>query len=275
MAFLNLDLRPVSKKIDSFVSYVDKRVDEMDLYTQTMLFCELSCLAYFSHNEVQDWAKKLNFLSVVAIENDGGLAYLFETETDLILSFRGSDNAQNRKTNFDLDLVKDGALAGKVHHGFLKLADKMINSFVTLLDANNCEKKVWVTGHSLGGAIAAIMAVKAERRVGPNVDGIVTFGQPKIGNHAYIKGITTPYYRWVNHEDIVSKLPMWLPHFGSLKYLNNKGDLSIQTFISTLFIFPSTQSIEDHDIVKYRAVLEKQKGKELNPSPMTFFKLIK
>jgi len=41
--------------------------------------------------------------------------------------------------------------------------------------------KIYVTGHSLGGALAQIAALDLKLFYG-HVDGLYTFGQPRIGN---------------------------------------------------------------------------------------------
>ena len=63
---------------------------------------------------------------------------------------------------------------------------------------------LFITGHSLGGALALL----ATRLVAPNVDGACyTFGAPRIGNYEYFRFIKTPVYRIVNSTDIVPRVP--------------------------------------------------------------------
>jgi hypothetical protein len=75
---------------------------------------------------------------------------------------------------------------------------------------------VYVTGHSLGGAIASLMSyymaaswAKANVTV-PFTPIIYTFGQPRTGNYRYAEEITSlsaAIFRIVHYRDIVPHLP--------------------------------------------------------------------
>ncbi len=250
-----INLKPVSKQISELTSKVDKKIYDMDFHTKSLLFAELSILGYFPAADAASWGMKMGFTNFDKIEYNGGLAYVFENDEDIVVSFRGTDNILNIKTDLDGLLVKDGKLPGCVHNGFLELTNKIWGKFATLLDANDENKYIWVTGHSLGGAIAAIAAVRSERRVGPNVDGVWTFGQPRIGNSHYVKGITTPYHRWVNNLDFVTKIPMWyltFTHFGNNLYFNDSGIIAKQPLLEKILVWPTIEAFNDHNIVEYR-----------------------
>jgi Lipase (class 3) len=67
--------------------------------------------------------------------------------------------------------------------------------------------KVFVTGHSLGGALAALIANRIGTELQAGVDAVYTFGMPRPGNPAFAElynrqlGMRT--YRLVHGEDIV------------------------------------------------------------------------
>ena len=63
---------------------------------------------------------------------------------------------------------------------------------------------LYITGHSLGGALALI----ATKLVAPDVNGACyTFGAPRVGNYEYFRKIKTPVYRVVNSADVVPRVP--------------------------------------------------------------------
>ena len=72
------------------------------------------------------------------------------------------------------------------------------------------ERPVWITGHSLGGALALLAAWRLQRSF-VSIQEIVTFGAPMIGNDAAAKAFeqefTGKIYRFVDLEDIVPLLP--------------------------------------------------------------------
>ena len=71
-------------------------------------------------------------------------------------------------------------------------------------DENGNPLPLFITGHSLGGALALL----ATRLVAPNVNGACyTFGGPRLANYAYFERVKTPVYRIVNSSDVVPTVP--------------------------------------------------------------------
>ena len=66
-----------------------------------------------------------------------------------------------------------------------------------------------VTGHSLGGALAAFASVDIHKNIGV-VNKVYTYGQPRIGNQnmaTFMSSVIPNTYRVVNYADIVTHLP--------------------------------------------------------------------
>jgi hypothetical protein len=72
------------------------------------------------------------------------------------------------------------------------------------------ERPLWVTGHSLGGALALLAAWLFQRKFIP-VHQIYTYGAPMIGNLLATKAFDQEFagkiFRYVNSTDPVPKLP--------------------------------------------------------------------
>ena len=72
------------------------------------------------------------------------------------------------------------------------------------------ERSVWITGHSLGGALALIAAWRLQRNF-VAIQEVVTFGAPMIGNDAAAKAFEQEFsgkiYRFVDLDDVVPHLP--------------------------------------------------------------------
>ena len=84
-------------------------------------------------------------------------------------------------------------------------------------DGNGEPLPIFITGHSLGGALALLTT----KQTASNVNGACyTFGGPRVANYEYFEGIKTPVYRVVNSSDIVPRVPpgaimtmiVWLVH---------------------------------------------------------------
>jgi len=103
-----------------------------------------------------------------------------------ILIFRGTANAKNVLTDIDIRFIKDDGLDLYLHKGFMDAATSVMQD----IDQNyTLDKTVYLTGHSLGGAMAQIVGMWLNKR-GSNVQ-IFTFGSPKV--------TTTFLYNEPNH----------------------------------------------------------------------------
>jgi feruloyl esterase len=69
---------------------------------------------------------------------------------------------------------------------------------------------VYVTGHSLGAALAALAALDLTLQQQP-LKAVYTFGQPRIGNQAFAhylnQTLAAPLFRVVHHRDPIPHLP--------------------------------------------------------------------
>ena len=83
-----------------------------------------------------------------------------------------------------------------------------------------------MTGHSLGAALATLAA----DRYG-NVQGLYTYGSPRVGDRNFKEDFNVNAYRFVNNSDIVTKVPpagTYL-HVGELKYIDSEGTIHDNT----------------------------------------------
>ena len=96
---------------------------------------------------------------------------------------------------------------GRLHSGFKEQYDDVACRVETVLDNEDVKgKPLFITGHSLGGAVATIAArrLSADRRIA----ACYTFGSPRVGTEEWVSRIKTPIYRIVNSADPVPMLPM-------------------------------------------------------------------
>ena len=67
------------------------------------------------------------------------------------------------------------------------------------------EKSLFITGHSLGGALATVAIKRLTHEA--RISACYTFSSPRIANKNWIAGIKTPIYRLVNAADPVPMMP--------------------------------------------------------------------
>jgi len=118
---------------------------------------------------------------------------------------------------------------GKVHHGFTRNTAYVWEQLSQFVASNRTEKhSLWITGHSLGGAMALIAGAAFTFSERQPVNGIYTFGKPRVGNRAFsarcIRQFKARTFRVVNNEDIVPHVPpafilfLLIPPHGPILY---------------------------------------------------------
>ena len=135
----------------------------------------------------------------------------------LVLAFRGTEKKVSDWLT-DARCVPTVLGKAKVHTGFLdaftkntddhgRTVKQIVEEILQSKDAFDVKQKplpLFITGHSLGGALALL----ATKLVAPNVDGACyTFGGPRIANYEFFRRIKTPVYRIVNSSDVVPRVP--------------------------------------------------------------------
>ena len=127
-----------------------------------------------------------------------------------VLAFRGTEKSL---ADFKADL-KAGTTevdGSRVHAGFYEAFSVVRGEIQLPVDALIADGySVFVTGHSLGGALA-LMAAKY---IVPDSPGACyTFGSPRVASSNFGDDIKTPIYRIVNAADVVPRVPpAYIPH---------------------------------------------------------------
>ena len=195
---------------------------------RSLLFAELSMIAYLPEAEVKKAAEQLDFHTLIYYDRDGSQAYSFINDDDHVVACRGTEPNEWNDVKADLDAATAVAeTIGRVHRGFKREVDDIWPIIEKSLQSNT--KALWFTGHSLGGAMATICAGRCMlSHIKSNPIQIFTFGSPRVGNKRYINFVKLNHVRWVNNNDIVPKMPpVWLGyrHTGEEHYLNSDGKL--------------------------------------------------
>lgn len=137
-------------------------------------------------------------------------ALFYTDETRAVIAVRGTQETKDFEIDADaLQIKPDYGIKGEVHKGFYTQAKKIIDEpsfdrgFLTILEG----KELYVTGHSLGGAVATILAAYFfEQGFKPL---LYTFGSPRVGNTAFTQYYNDKFthFRHVNDFDIIPVLP--------------------------------------------------------------------
>lgn len=165
----------------------------------------------------------------------------------VVLAFCGTSDVRDWLTNIRFAMVPE--LGGKAHRGFCEALDAIWSIFFTKLKTHtDAGRKLWITGHSLGGALATLAARRLPTSMKPV--GVYTFGQPRVGDTAYAKKYKLKHHRFVNNKDIVPTVPSrFIPgafppafytHCGELEFFDKNGKL-VGNSSSELGLLPELQ----------------------------------
>ena len=188
-----------------------------------------SDLAYLAESEGAEAFRSQLGLDARLFSVGNTQAYLATNDDHIVVAFRGTESpatidglkdwlltdAVNLLILPEGDLGTDFAAAGvdaRWHLGFMKaLADIWDPLFEAVAaELKKSERPIWVTGHSLGGALAVLAAWRFKRKFVP-VHQLYTFGAPMVGNTVTAEAIDREFsgkiFRYVNAPDPIPKLP--------------------------------------------------------------------
>jgi predicted lipase len=158
-------------------------------------------------------------------------AWIATNDDHIVVAFRGTEkptgieglkdwlltNAMNLLVVPEGRLGTDLAAAGvgaRFHQGFVAAIGEIWPPVLSGVEEEmaKAERPLWVTGHSLGGALALFAAWLFTRKM-INVHQIYTFGAPMIGNQIAIDAFNRDFkgklFRYTNQPDPVPRLPMY------------------------------------------------------------------
>jgi len=206
-------------------------ISNMSFKQRSLLFAKLSSIAYNNTKEAKSQAKKLGFTTTEFYEKDGAQAYRFMNKDDLVIACRGTQPTEFNDLKADLKALPVMAeTVGRVHIGFKTEVDDLWPMIEEDINRKvNVSKTLWFTGHSLGAAMATIMASRAKHNVELNDPvELFTYGSPRVGWRMYCNSLNVIHHRWKNNNDIVTTVPlavMGFKHHGTQHYINAYGNV--------------------------------------------------
>ncbi|MEM0895396.1 MAG: alpha/beta fold hydrolase [Verrucomicrobiota bacterium] len=168
------------------------------------------------------------FQGYVDLENRETQGFVCWDDAAVVVSIRGTEKKVSDWGRNLLVGTHDSDVFGSVHFGFYKGFKVIEDQLRAALDrAGATGKKIWITGHSLGGAVGTVAG-------GVFVDdypitGFYTYGQPRTGFRSlidfYHQRYAGRFFRFVNNKDIVPTIPPGFKHVGQLFWFDGEGEL--------------------------------------------------
>jgi hypothetical protein len=186
-------------------------------------------LAYLPEAEGAPKYKEELGLDMKLISVGNTQVYVGGNDKHIVVAFRGTEspltmdglkdwlltNAANFLIVPEGQLGTDFAAAGvgaRFHSGFVTALASVWAPLSAAVDAElkKSDRPLWLTGHSLGGALAVLAAWLFYRK-GDDVHQIYTFGGPMVGNDkaaaALSKALAGKLFRYIDYVDPIPRLP--------------------------------------------------------------------
>ncbi|WP_410768567.1 lipase family protein [Fontibacillus sp. BL9] len=179
--------------------------------------------------------------------------FIIESPQEIIIAFRGTSSTTDWisdaiASQMRFKYIKEDCLT---HRGFTHIYSSARDGIMSALTNLSPDKTLYITGHSLGAALATLCAIDLAANTVFSSPVLYTFGSPRVGNPAFAKAFTNYVersYRIANQFDIVTyappsiyKLPKrekkyYYSHVRTLHSLSfQNGSISLNHVISSYF----------------------------------------
>jgi predicted lipase len=196
------------------------------------IMAHMAKLAYIKFEESELELERLEyclqsgwFNLIKTFNKNGSQAFLAKNDEFAVLAFRGTQPDKWEDIRTDIRILKLRTVDGRVHIGFKSAFDDVKDAITEELRKHLGKMPLYITGHSLGAALATVATQEIEEEFNDLVAACYTFGSPRVGDGKYEKAIKVPFYRIVNSTDIVTLLPFLLGsfvHVGDTRYLSRR-----------------------------------------------------
>lgn len=193
---------------------------------------QASRIAYLNQFAMASTVHTWQFTNFHFFEQRATQAFMMGNDRVIILAFRGTEArcVKDWMTDADITTLKD--CGGRVHRGFSLGLEAVWQEILMQLQRFRTQNQtLFITGHSLGGALATLAAAKLAA-IGQTVQGLYTFGSPRVGcpefSHAFNQTFQNRAFRFVNHNDLVTRVALrslGYDHVGKCLYFDAVGRL--------------------------------------------------
>jgi triacylglycerol lipase len=140
------------------------------------------------------------------------IGFVAQRKDDCFLILRGTQTVTEWIRNISISLssytISD---FGRVHGGFLHTYNAMRKDIMAALSRIDAKAKLFVAGHSLGGALATLALPDIETNLNRKVNALYTYGSPRVGDNNFVTAFNNAFeqrsFRVVNTSDIVTSIP--------------------------------------------------------------------
>lgn len=167
-------------------------------------------------------------------QTEEAFGFLLTSEQSSVLAFRGSGSAVDWVSDFIAQQTPYRPVknSGYTHKGFTDIYMSARDQILTLMEQLPADKPLFITGHSLGGALATLAAADIAANTPIKSPIVYTFGAPRVGDPKFVRNynnLVGTHWRFQNEYDIVPHLPTLVYQSPQTKktyyYLHVKGEV--------------------------------------------------
>ncbi len=202
-------------------------------------FAECAFLAYCHPGFARMAYKLAGFDKFRFFQGTGTECMVAVNRKMIVVAFRGTELKSRsvlHEIRTDLNTVPvPFDMGGRVHKGFLLALGEIwdgpegLSQYLQDLEQKFPKRPLWITGHSLGGALATLCFART-----PKAKGLYVFGAPRVGDNDFVRLLENrPAWRIENAQDPVPLVPPDVPSIkfnfadlGTLKFLKADGSLN-------------------------------------------------
>lgn len=193
----------------------------------SLFLIELCRLTYTQYEQngifsIPNGFKLIKTFKARSFYSDEWFGFILESQDSVLIAFRG--------TKSDPDWISDAQVYQRtypyatskcqVHDGFLSIYESCRDEIMNIYKTRSTNKKLYITGHSLGGAIATLHALDAALNTRFSQIIMYNYGSPRVGDTTFkrvYRSAVPVSIRFVNEYDLVTKLPPPIIHSIILK----------------------------------------------------------
>lgn len=248
-------------------------------HQNALFLAKCSQLAYESSESIHVKITKWGFPQFAFFDRKETEAFVIGNDDIIVVAFRGTEPRKLKDWMTDKQIIRRSGPYGKVHRGFLKSLNNVWADIQnTLISFQDRGQSIWFTGHSLGAALATLAVAKMGEEAKP-VNGLYTFGQPRVGGVTFARNFDLAFkaqtFRFVNNSDVVTRVPhrvLGYRHVGQVLYIDSSGILHddvhwwnqfldrIKGHIADLGKL-GTDGVKDHGMAKYLKNMRKKENR--------------
>lgn len=172
-------------------------------------------LVYCTPSVIQEDARSENNWSLVGVfdppsrESTQALAVIQDHPREMTVAFRGTQKSVPQWAS-NLEVKYDKWIQGRVHRGFHQRFLEVRDRVLSWIDSSPTSY-LTLTGHSMGGAVATLMASFVRHTRPDKKVTLITFGSPRVGDQTFARFVDSQLgdhiQRVMNKYDMVTEVP--------------------------------------------------------------------